>query len=124
MNLNAELASLLGDFLAGVEGLHRRWKGAAAPRASPARPRSRAGRRRRAGRCRASARGVGEDAGRQRAAVGADATETAEVDEDGLSTHTGGSTGGRDPGGATTREPICAYLDASDRFLKSFQGDI
>jgi len=80
VNLNAELASLLGDFLAGVEGLHD--VGKALQRRGPVQP----------GLVRAQAvdaelaavalqaRGVGEDAGRQRAAVGADATETAGVE--------------------------------------------
>jgi len=59
------------------------------------------------------ARGVGEDAGGQHTAVGADATESTRVNEYGLGTHTGGGASGGDPGGAAAKNQYAPGHDCS-----------
>ena len=107
------LARFLGDFLAGVKGFHD--IGEALQRRGPVQLSL--------GRAQAvdaelpafalQARGVGEDAGGQHTAVGADATESTRVNEYGLGTHTGGGASGRDPGGAAAKNQYAPGHDCS-----------
>jgi hypothetical protein len=113
VDLHPELASFFGDFLANVEDFHD----------IEETPQRRGPIQLGFGRAQTidaklaafalKARGVGEDAGGQHTAVGADATESTRVNEYGLGTHTGGGASGRDPGGAAAKNQYAPGHDCS-----------